>query len=313
MNKRIFSLTLSAILIFSLALTITGCATKKPVEKLRIGVVSDLGAAPFIIAEQQGYFKDKGLDIEIQVFKSAVDRDTAFQTGNLDGSMADMLTAIFFNEAGFNVKMTSQTYGNYRMVTAPKLSKEAFLKMDKISVGISSNTVIDFATGKISEANAIQNKLNKVAIPQMPVRLEMLKAGELNAATLPEPLASAAVAGGGAIVGSTLDYNLFPGIFLMSKATLENNPEAVKLMYQCYNQAVEYLNKNDSKVYFDLLIEKLGYPASIKGNFKMPEFTPALPADKSTFEEVSSWMESSGLIKQKPKYEDLNDADFLSK
>ncbi len=306
-------LTLMICLIVIFIPLLSGCSPNKKTQALRIGVISDVGAVPFVIAEQQGFYEKNGLDVDIQVFKSAMDRDTALQTGNLDGAMADMLTVIFFNDAGFEVKMIGQTNGNYRLVSSPKLNVDAFLKLESPAIGLSSNTVIDFATQKVAEAKGFDHKMRKVAIPQMPVRLEMLRAGELDAATLPEPLAEAAVLDGGSVIGSTEDFGLYPGIFIMNQSVLEQNPESAKKLYKAYNQAVDYLNQTDEEVYFDFLIEKLGFPQVLKGQFKMPEFTLALTPDAKTFTETSTWMQKMGLTKSDYNYNDLTNTDVLLK
>ena len=57
----------------------------EPLPKLTIGLMPDVDSLPFIIAQEEGYFKEEGLDIELQQFKSAMDRDAALQSGTLDG------------------------------------------------------------------------------------------------------------------------------------------------------------------------------------------------------------------------------------
>lgn len=314
---------LSMLFLVLSALVLSGCTggpkvdstlpapTEKKLETLRIGVMSDVGAVPFIIARDQGFFEKRGLDVEIQVFKSAMDRDAALQTGNLDGAMADMLTVIFFNEAGVEVKMTSGTYGNYKLITSPKLDATSFSALESISVGISSNTVIDFATQKVAEAKGLDSKIKKTAIPQMPVRLEMLRAGELNGATLPDPLASAAALDGGTVIGSTEEFGLFPGVFIFTQDAIDQNPEGITLMYEAYNEAVEHLNSLKTETYFDLLVESLGFPPVLKGQFELPVFELAGPPDLDTFIETSAWMKGLALSKKVYEYEALTDTSVL--
>lgn len=290
---------------------LTGCSTTTETKKMRIGVMPDVGAVPFVIAEQQGYFEEKDIEVEIVVFRSALDRDTALQTGNLDAVMADMLTIIFFNEAEFDVKMTSQTDGAYKMVSSSKLDNDAFNNLDKISIGLSSNTVIDYTTQKIAQALDFENQLEKVAIPQMPVRLEMLRAGELSGATLPDPLAAAAVEEGGVIIGSTDDFNLYPGIFMITDTYLQSNQEVVQKMYAAYNKSIEYINETDVDEYYDFLVEKLGYPVTLKGKFEMPMLNLAKAPDENTFEDTLEWMTVMGLAEESFNYDDLIDLSVL--
>lgn len=300
----------SLILIFVLIMTaLTGCAQKEP-KKLTIGVMADVGAVPFLMAKEEGFFEKQGLDVEIHVYRSALDRDAALQTGALDGAMADMLTIFFYKQSGFDVKMTSATYGDYIMVSAPDMNSETFLNTADIKIGLSSNTVIDFATEQIADRLGFDTALNKVAIPQMPVRLQLLDAGELTGATLPDPLASAAMLSGTRI-GSTSDTGLYPGIFIMNDSVLKEKAEAVKKMYAAYNEAVDYLNDTEMASFFPVLEEQLGFPAALKDTYEMPTYSKASAPDAYTFDVTSDWMLQNALIEDTYTYDDLTALDFI--
>lgn len=308
MKKNLLVLML---MMLTVALIASGCAKEETPQTLKIGVMSDIGAAPYIIAKENGYFEALGLDVEITVFKSATDRDTAMQTGNLDGAMADMLTIMFYNDAAFDAKITSQTYGSYVMVSTPTLDKSGVAALDKIEVGISANTVIDFVTDQIAADAGILEKVSTVAIPQMPVRLEMLGAGELDAATLPEPLASAAVINGGESIMGTLDLGLQPGIFIMTEAAIDEKSDAIEKLYEGYNQAVDYLNNTDQNDYIQLLIDQLGFPPSLAESFDFPELSKAQVADEVTFGTVQSWMKDRALTTSDFSFSELSTDQFI--
>jgi NitT/TauT family transport system substrate-binding protein len=308
MKKNLLVLML---MMLTTVLIAAGCAKDETPQSLKIGVMSDIGAAPYIIAKENGYFEALGLDVEITVFKSATDRDTAMQTGNLDGAMADMLTIMFYNDAAFDAKITSQTYGSYVMVSTPALDKSGVEALDKIEVGISANTVIDFVTDQIAADAGILEKVSTVAIPQMPVRLEMLGAGELDAATLPEPLASAAVLNGGEAIMGTLDLGLQPGIFIMTEAAIDEKSDAIEKLYEGYNQAVDYLNNTDQNDYIQLLIDQLGFPPSLAESFDFPELSKAQVADEVTFGTVQSWMKDRALTTSDFSFSELSTDQFI--
>jgi len=299
------------VLMLAMVLMASGCAKEETPQSLKIGVMSDIGAAPYIIAKENGYFEALGLDVDITVFKSATDRDTAMQTGNLDGAMADMLTIIFYNDAAFDAKITSQTYGNYVMVSTPTLDKTDVEALDKIEIGISTNTVIDFVTDQIAAHAGILEKVSTVAIPQMPVRLEMLAASELDAATLPEPLASAAVQNDGDAIMGTQDLGLQPGIFIMTVAAIKEKNAAIEKLYVGYNQGVDYLNNTDQSAYIQVLIDQLGFPPSLSDTFDFPELSKAQVADEVTFGTVLSWMKERTLTQSTYSFSDLSTDAFI--
>ncbi|MBQ5419523.1 MAG: ABC transporter substrate-binding protein, partial [Selenomonas sp.] len=88
---------------------------KKDLQPLNIGLMPDTDSLPFIVAQEKGYFKEEGLEVNIQQYKSAMDRDSALQSGNLDGAISDMLAVAFAKDGGFNVKVTSFTDGSYKL------------------------------------------------------------------------------------------------------------------------------------------------------------------------------------------------------
>ncbi len=305
MKKRLW-IGFIVVLIIS---AISGCAQKEQ-KKLTLGVMADVGAVPFLIAQEQKLYEKHNIDVDIQVFRSALDRDAALQSGALDGVMADMLTIFFYQNAGVDVKMTSQTFGDYIMVSAPGSTKESFLSTEKIEIGLSSNTVIEFATEQIASQLGFDQKLTKVAIPQMPVRLQLLGSGEITGATLPDPLAAAAMMSG-AKIGSTSELNLYPGIFIMNGRALRDKTDAIKNMYLAYNDAVDYLNKTELNVYFPLLEEQLGFPGPLQNTYKMPIYEKAVAPDASTFDVTRDWLLERELIQDIATYDAVSDLSFI--
>ena len=278
----------------------------------KIGVMSDVGAVPFVVAKEKGFFDELGINVEIVPFRSALDRDTALQTGNLDAVMADMLSIVFYTDANLPVKMVAKTAGDYYMLTSPQMDLSAFNQLDIANVGISSNTVIEFTTDYISQQLGISQKINGVAIPQMPVRLEMLNSGELNAATLPDPLASTALAGGGVVVGSTKDYGLFPGILVFNDKILTNESDSIAL-YDAYNKAAKWLNDKGSSEIYNVLVEELGFSEILRSNWSLPTYEALSAPDEMTFNIVSEWMFKKGLTNQKYDFNAISDSNKLPK
>lgn len=307
------------VLLTAFAFILAGCAqsetrndptAENALMPLTIGLMPDVGAAPFILAQENGYYEDLGLDVTIEVFRSAIDRDTALQTGNLDGVMADMLPLIFFNDNDFDMKITSGTYGNYRMVTSPSNADLTVETLTNESIGLSTNTVIEFATDYILESYDIRTT-KKIAIPKIPLRLEMLKSGDLDIATLPEPLASAAILEGGIILKDTQALQMNPGVFIFSASAIDEKSGSITALYNGYNQGVDYINEESLDTYFDLMVERLGFPPVLKGHFEMPEMSHAEMPSEADFTLVLNWMIEKGLTESTYTLEDLSTRKFI--
>ena len=162
---------------------------------LSVGLMPDTDSVPFIVAREKGFFAEEGVEVTLHPFKSAMDRDAALQSGQLDGAVSDLLAAAFAKAGGFDVRVTSSTDGAYQMIAGKGNEAKDVRALAGADIAVSRNTIIEYVTDRILRENGMaSDALQKVSIPQIPARLEMLQNGKLPAATLPEPMASIAVA-----------------------------------------------------------------------------------------------------------------------
>ena len=155
--------------------TLAGCGNqaqdKKELQEVSIGVMPDIDSVPIIIAQEKGYFAEEGLKVDIQKFKSAMDRDAALQSGNLDGAISDMLAVAFAKSGGFDVKVTSYTDGTYKLIAGKDEKAQKPQDLAGKDVAVSKNTIIEYVTDRITAGqNMPEGSLNKVVIPQIPTR-----------------------------------------------------------------------------------------------------------------------------------------------
>ncbi|MCR5439490.1 MAG: ABC transporter substrate-binding protein [Selenomonas sp.] len=307
--KKIVAIVLA---VLSMAV-VAGCGTSKEagsnkqnLQPITIGLMPDTDSVPFIIAQEKGYFKEEGLDVNLQQYKSAMDRDSALQSGNLDGAVSDMLAVAFAKSGGFDVKVTSFTDGSYKLIA----SKESGIKDVKglagKDVSVSRNTIIEYVTDQIlAKENMDGDSINKVIIPQIPTRLEMLQNGKLAAATLPEPMASIAVHNGCKYVTGSDELGINPGVIMFTAKATDSKKAEIQAMYRAYNKAVAYLNQADRSEYIDLVIEKGGFPPAAKDALKLPKYHEAALPKESDVMDCLSWLKSKNLISESYSYKDI--------
>lgn len=293
-------------------LLIAGCGAESPsgssgkMQKLSIGLMPDTDSLPFLIAEEKGYFADEGLEVDLKQFKSAMDRDSAMQSGNLDGAVSDMLAAAFAKDGGFDVKVTSSTDGSYKLIAGKGEAAADVRGLRGKDVSVSRNTIIEYVTDRILAKDGMQgDDINKVIIPQIPTRLEMLQNGKLAAATLPEPMASIAVRNGGRLIKSSDDLGINPGVMIFTDKSVKDKKKEIQAMYRAYNRAVDYLNSAPREEYIDFVIEKAGFPSEAKEALKLPTYHKAALPKEEDVTDCIKWLNDKDLIKETYGYDDF--------
>ena len=281
-------------------------SNKQNLQPITIGLMPDTDSVPFIIAQEKGYFKEEGLEVNLQQYKSAMDRDSALQSGNLDGAVSDILAVAFAKSGGFDVKVTSFTDGSYKLIASKDSGIQDVKGLAGKDVSVSRNTIIEYVTDQIlAKENMDGDSINKVIIPQIPTRLEMLQNGKLAAATLPEPMASIAVHNGCKYVTGADELGINPGVIMFTAKATDSKKAEIQAMYRAYNKAVAYLNQADRSEYIDLVIEKGGFPPAAKDALKLPKYHEAALPKESDVMDCLSWLKSKNLISESYSYKDL--------
>ena len=303
--KRLLAAVLSVLFLLA-----AGCGSEPQpkdakLSKITIGLMPDTDSIPFIIAAERGYFAEEGVEVELVPFKSAMERDAALQSGNLDGAISDLLAVIFARSGGFALHATSYTDGNYNLVASGNTGISTATDLHGKEIAISRNTIIEYVTDEILAVNGLnEREVSKVVIPQIPVRLEMLQSGNLAAAVLPEPMASVAVSSGSRYVTGSGELGINPGVIVFADSAINEKADSIRAMYRAYNKSVEYLNHAPRAEYIDLVMEKSGFPAPARDALELKPYRPAgLPAEKDV-EEAVHWVKSKELAGDY-RYDDL--------
>jgi NitT/TauT family transport system substrate-binding protein len=82
-----------------LAIAATECARAEDLQKAKVGVLRLSSSAPVFIAQDKGYFKEAGLDIELKFFDAAQPIAVATTSGDIDFGVT-AFTAGLYNLAG---------------------------------------------------------------------------------------------------------------------------------------------------------------------------------------------------------------------
>lgn len=263
---------------------------------LRIGVLPDADSLPLLVASEEGLFAAAGVEVRLLPFKTAVERDAALQAGAIDGAVSDLLAVALAIQGGFDVKATSLTDGRYGILVSPGSGIGSLGGLVGKSVGISSNTIIQYAAETmLLRGGVAQADIKSLAVPKIQMRMELLLAGRLDAACLPEPLLSVARAKGAALLAASDDLGFGAGAIVFSSAALADRLPDIAAFYRSYWRAASKLDAAPD-AYRPFLVDKAGFPAEVRDSFRFVVYKkPRLPSD-ADIAAVLSWMKARGLL-----------------
>lgn len=285
-----------------LILGLVGC--KKENEVLRLGSMPTYSASIYAVGLDKGFFKEAGVNVELTVFKSAIDRDAAASAGELDGFMTDIMGAVNLNAKGFPFVMTSSEYEDFGILAGNATDVTA-LSMPK--VGVAENTVTDFLADYLLQQEA--EKVNIVAVPD---RMGALLAGNLDLGVFPQPFIGIIMSKSGQLVASSAKEDLLPVVVVFDQKYLEQQEKSVKAFYEGYQKTIEYMKSTDYSEYKAALITYGLATADTVDLFKLPVEQFAMrPVDVKTYDSILQWMLEKQLIDQSYAFETIQTKKFV--
>lgn len=278
---------------------------------LKVGAMSSLDYIPYVVAEKMGIYDSLGLEVEIVKFFSANDRDAAFRSGSVDGTVIDYTGAAIQHASGeVPLALVVRHDGFFELMAQPSIG--SLFKLRGKKVAVSRNTVIEYATDMMLESAAIhESRVEKPEINKIPLRMEMLVAGEIDASLFPDPFISIARQKGFVSLCSTRDLDISVTGTMFARETIEEKGESIKALLVGYNLAVDYLNSHPRSDWQQILVEDAGVPEELVDLVSLPRYKHAsLPSDRD-MEQTISWLKYKGLVPADYTGEELVDGSFL--
>lgn len=274
-----------------------GSKTTISESHLNIGVMSSMDYFPLAVAQDNGLFEQEGVKVTIHKFYSANERDAAFQSGSLDGTILDYTGAAIQRSGGVELKVVSQCDGAFVLVAGKDSNINNIKDLNGKRLAVSRNTIIDFCTDLVlQEANLTPNDVDKVEINKIPLRLEMLRNGKVDATMLPDPFATIALQDNNINIVDIQEMDVHITGIAFHEEMIEQKKKAIESFYRAYNEAVAFINSQSASHFYPLLISEIGVPADIVSKIKLPNYSPAQVPEDADLKKVEQWLKSKSLV-----------------
>lgn len=266
---------------------------------LRLGILPVLDTLPLHVAVERGLFEKQGLSVELVPFASAMERDTAMKSNQLDGYFGDLIATLTLIRSGVPMRIATVTYATtpsqrmFAIVTSPKGAATG------APLGFSRTTIMEFLLDRLAPDNVVAGQeFERLEVKKIPIRMQMLMTGQLGYAILPEPLATLVEAKGGQVLAT--DEALDIPLTVISLR--EDKMGYYKAFMAAYGEALAALGA-EPESFRQLMAANCRIPGPLVKTFPMYRYPePRLPTHAEV-DEVQQWMLRVGLLKETLAYE----------
>lgn len=269
---------------------------------LRFGVLPVIDTLPLQVAAKEGFFERRGLDVELVGFMSALERDTAMQTGRIDGYFGDLVATYLLISRGVPMRIaltswrTTPGHPMFGIALSPESRDKDLSGMRSGSLGLSKSTIMEFLADKMEDRLGVEHgHFARVEVKKIPIRLQMLLTSQIDSALLPEPLLSLARLKGGETLATAGNLDIPLTVLCLHERYFRNNGADYKKFIAAYRDAVKAIRDHPEE-YRPLMAETCRIPKPLVPDFPIyPYPMPSLPTS-AELAEVQDWMLAKGLL-----------------
>lgn len=223
---------------------------------LKIAVMPTLDCLPLFLAKEHHFFSDMGADIRLKMFTAQMDCDTAIQRGRVEGTITDLVRAERMIKQGTPLVYLTATNTYWQLYSNRMARIKKLEQLDDKMVGMTrySATAL-LADAVVDSAKLKPERVFKIQVNDVSIRLKMLVGSEIDAVWLTEPQATLARAAHHQLLTDSRQLGMqFGAIALREKVLADTaRQRQVDVLKKCYDKACDSLSAYGLKHYADIV------------------------------------------------------------
>ena len=270
-------------------------AFRRDSAALKIAVMPTLDCLPLFVAQQYELFDSVEGGVRLKFYMAQMDCDTAIQRGRVEGVVTDLVRAMRIDQQGVKMRYVAATNAYWQLVTNRNARIKQLKQLDDKMVAMTRYSATDLLTDCARDSVKLAaERLYKVQINDLNVRVQMLMNNEIDALWLPEPQATQARIMKHSLVLDSRNVSLNLGIMAFREKEMRRQARAkqLALLIKAYNQACDSINKNGIAHYKQIFIDRYQMKAALVDSLPQDiRFPHARGPRQQDVTFVEKWME----------------------
>ncbi len=260
---------------------------------LKIAVMPTLDCLPIFVAEERQLF-DTAVDIRLKYFTAQMDCDTAFMRNRVEGSITDLVRAERMQKLGVPFKYVASTNAYWLLISNRQQRINQLKHLDDKMLAMTRYSVTDMLGDLAADSAKLKpERVFRVQINDVDVRLKMLENNEMDALFLTEPHATQALLKKHKVLMDTrkLDMQMGAVIFKTKGMDDKNRQRQLQAFLKGYDAACDSINKFGVRHYTEII--RKYYKLSEQTLKKLPDtlkYEHAIGPRQQDIEMAQKWL-----------------------
>ncbi len=233
-------------------------ALRKDSAALKVAVLPTMDCLPLFVAQHHQLYDTIHGGVRLKYFNAQMDCDTAVERGRVEGFVTDLVRATRMKDNGTPLRYVAATNAYWQLVASRNARLKQLKQLEGKMVAMTRYSVTDWLCDFVADSAKIESeRLFRVQVNDVNVRLQMIRNHEMDAFFMTEPQATAARTGLNNVLLDTRKLDVWMGVMAFREKEMRR-PERHKqleLFMKAYDAACDSINKHGVKYYKPLIVK----------------------------------------------------------
>lgn len=223
---------------------------------LKIAVMPTIDCLPLLVARQYNLYDSLGADIRLKFYSAHIDCDTALMNNRVEGTVTDVVRAERMAMRGKKLMYCTATDSYWLLISNRNSRIKELKQMDDKMMAMTRYSVTDMLGDMaVDSVKLTDERVFRVQINDVRLRLKMLENNEMDAMWLPEPQATRARMLRHNVIADSRKMNVASGAIVVRKTIYDDKARKpqIEAFVNAYNAAVDSIAKFGVQHYGNLV------------------------------------------------------------
>jgi NitT/TauT family transport system substrate-binding protein len=284
-------------------------------DTITVGVIPIVDVAPLFLGEQEGFFADRGIELETEFAAGGAEIVPGVQSGTYDFGFSNVISMMLAHSSGIDIKVVTngnnstgvdgEDFGSLMVPTDSPVQSADELADATIAINTLNNISDTVVRASIRNAGGDPAGVNFVGMP-FPEMEAALAAGDVEAAFVVEPFQTLIRSNdvGRSIASPWVDGapNLTVAVYFTSGDLIANDPDLVQRFTEAMEASLAFADSNPDAVRA-IIPEYTSIPAEVAAEMVLPTWPPGI--NRASAEQLAELALEDGLLTEPPDLDAL--------